>query len=483
MLDGINENSRSPRSYIMPSDNPDLRNNNEQKIRIVKSDDKCELLGIKSYDIIGSDSDPDRAKQWLSKKGLVIVELPEDHSAVAVKVKDLADKLQVRSSVVKQAAKNNSVRGLIDNVKKVTSEEVAALRADGHLSKRDATAMAAVIHELQSDGTVLGKRVESSDDLSAYARRKDYKIPLSVEKGASDEVFVHLKEHGTKRIGKGGFGKVTKTMRVSDDLSKPELTVQKTQRSKLEAAVDSVEAMGPKEEASLRRVQGIPYVIKMYQAGKYSGTDHRKNDSEIESDASKPAKIKHGIVLEHCDAGALSKSKLKKMPPSERWELFVKILEGAHGIHERGLVHRDFKPDNILLKHNNEGELEPRIIDFGLTINQGEKVLAAGTFQYMPPDVWGRREQPRNHPAVDVWALGCIGLEIFAGVKPPVGRDILEGRQYMDDIAWDKIENPEVREILKEMLSQAFSSRLTLRDAIDRLTNEIKIMRQAEGKA
>src|SRR5213078_3072847 len=103
----------------------------------------------------------------------------------------------------------------------------------------------------------------------------------------------------------------------------------------------------------------------------------------------------------------------------------VAQVAGALGTaHARGLVHRDIKPDNILLAG---GELSrAKLIDFGLGRTAGDVRLtetgtAVGTPGYMAP------EQARGERAIDprgdVFALGCVLYECVSGVPAFAGRN------------------------------------------------------------
>jgi serine/threonine protein kinase len=108
------------------------------------------------------------------------------------------------------------------------------------------------------------------------------------------------------------------------------------------------------------------------------------------------------------------------LPRTDLLRIVRKICDALTFMHERGMVHRDLKPDNILIRPNGE----PVIADFGLVAKfagiEGREVLdmampRAGTLAYMAP------EQRLDHfvdARADLFSLGCLLYEILTGELP-----------------------------------------------------------------
>jgi serine/threonine-protein kinase len=99
-------------------------------------------------------------------------------------------------------------------------------------------------------------------------------------------------------------------------------------------------------------------------------------------------------------------------------EIARQICAGLAAAHERGVVHRDFKPANVML----DGTGHVRIADFGLAGLSGE-ALRAGTPAYMAP------EQLAGHDVTarsDIYALGLVLYEIFTGRRALEGDNLAE---------------------------------------------------------
>lgn len=120
-----------------------------------------------------------------------------------------------------------------------------------------------------------------------------------------------------------------------------------------------------------------------------------------------------------------------RLQPRRAARIVDQIADALDSAHERGLVHRDVKPANILIEHHRRGD-HAYLTDFGLA-----KSLAAagrltstgvvvGTTDYMAPEQWaGGRLDAR----VDVYSLGCVLYESLTG-EVPYAREGHAARMY-----------------------------------------------------
>ncbi len=108
--------------------------------------------------------------------------------------------------------------------------------------------------------------------------------------------------------------------------------------------------------------------------------------------------------------------------PSEVARIGSSVAAALAAVHAAGVVHRDVKPENILM----DG-LTPRLTDFGISrlardSEIGRSSLLAGTPQYVAPEL---AEGLDATPAADLYSLGIVLYELCCGVTPFAGRSML----------------------------------------------------------
>ena len=134
------------------------------------------------------------------------------------------------------------------------------------------------------------------------------------------------------------------------------------------------------------------------------------------------------IVMEHVDGGTLA-DRLKRrgsVPRGEALHLLRQLCEGLGHAHAKSLVHRDIKPQNLLLRES-DGCL--KITDFGIAraaeettrLTRPGKVI--GTDRYMAPE---QLADGKITPAADVYACGVVADELLPQPRPPEIREIVE---------------------------------------------------------
>lgn len=108
--------------------------------------------------------------------------------------------------------------------------------------------------------------------------------------------------------------------------------------------------------------------------------------------------------------------------PSEACRIALAILEGLEAAHDAGVLHRDLKSDNVMLRDDRSEETCPVLMDFGLSksltanstsANDGQTL--AGTLAYMAPE---QLQGKKPRVATDLYAFGTVLFEMLAGRLP-----------------------------------------------------------------
>jgi len=151
-----------------------------------------------------------------------------------------------------------------------------------------------------------------------------------------------------------------------------------------------------------------------------------------------------------------------------RLGLFVQVCRAVQHAHQKGVIHRDLKPGNVLITIPDGAEPVPKVIDFGVAkavetpltdktlFTRFEQMI--GTPAYMSPEQAGTEAPTDIDTRTDIYALGVLLYELLTGTTP------IEA-ETLQQAAFD-----EVRRILREEEAPRPSARLSSLEQ-DRLTN------------
>ena len=250
---------------------------------------------------------------------------------------------------------------------------------------------------------------------------------LGVEQWQAQKIFRAIDANGLQSISFAEFFGYFST-RLGPDLGL--VYQQRAYANRTANASDKYEKIKKLGEGAF----GVVFLIKRRADGLQLIEKRPKLDSgcsmeDVKTEAEMLARIKHShiirffesyyenkaliIVTEYASGGDL-RAKLKRngCDAGQTMEWFTQICDAVKYLHDRYILHRDLKPDNIFLT----GGGSVKIGDLGLATQlRGERDMAmsmCGTPNYMAPELLNGL--PYNFPN-DVWAMGCILYEMATG--------------------------------------------------------------------
>jgi serine/threonine protein kinase len=248
-----------------------------------------------------------------------------------------------------------------------------------------------------------------------------------------------------REIGRGGMGIVYEAMQLQ-----PERRVAiKVIRSGL---ISSQAKLRFNREAQLLGRLQHAGIAQIYEAG-----------SLHDEDGDQPF-----IAMELVDGVPIKAFCVKQnLNIKQRLELIEKIADALHHAHQKGVIHRDLKPDNVLVVSGESPQ--PKILDFGvarvssseslapITIQEHHQII--GTLDYMSPEqVSGSADVDIR---TDVYALGVLAFELISGKRPfdLSGLPVVAAARVITDQAPERLSSIDtaLRGDIETLISKAMS--------------------------
>ena len=195
---------------------------------------------------------------------------------------------------------------------------------------------------------------------------------------------------------------------------------QETPRRRVALKLLRHDVLGPGMEQRFRRETEVlgrlqhPGIAPLFEAGTVDTAEGRQPYFAMEFVEGRP-------LDEHANAHGLD--------TNARLALFARVCDAVQHAHDKGVIHRDLKPGNILVTETGE----PKVLDFGLArvtdADLHELSLATepgqimGTLPYMSPEQVGGGAHALDLRS-DVYALGVLLFELLAGRRPYEVRDV-----------------------------------------------------------
>jgi serine/threonine protein kinase/tetratricopeptide (TPR) repeat protein len=194
-----------------------------------------------------------------------------------------------------------------------------------------------------------------------------------------------------QKLGQGGMGEVylAEDTRLNRKVALKFLPLQYVSDQDLKTRF--------KREAQAAAALNHPNIITIHEVSEYEGRPY--------------------IAMEYVEGGSLKDLiRADGMSVAQVTNLALQISEGLAKAHQAEIVHRDIKPQNILI----DADGRPRICDFGLAKLKREVVLTQtgttlGTIAYMSPEQARGEEVDQR---ADIWSLGVVIYEMLTGQRP-----------------------------------------------------------------
>jgi len=163
------------------------------------------------------------------------------------------------------------------------------------------------------------------------------------------------------------------------------------------------------------------------------------------------------FVMEYLDGASLGRAlKLKRrLPPARAIPILRQVAKALGAAHDKGIVHLDVKPDNVLLLQRDGRADAVKVVDFGVAgilgqMQTGSQAKVMGTPEYMAPErALGRGYDHRS----DIYSLGVMAFEMLVGEVP------LQGSSPIDTLVAQVSESPDrINERLTSRVPEALDA-------------------------
>ena len=202
-------------------------------------------------------------------------------------------------------------------------------------------------------------------------------------------------------LGHGGMGVVFSA--VPEDLDRPVAVKVLAPNAALDPRLR--ERFG-REAATLARLDS-PHIVYILEYGEHDGCPYLVTQL-----------VPHGDLRRHLEEGG-------PLAPRRAADVVAQVAAALEEAHSHGVVHRDLKSANVLLRTLPDGELHAYLCDFGIARGESDQTTSAsgvlGTLEYLAPE---RQSGAPASVATDIYSLGCLLWAALTGSPPYRGGDV-----------------------------------------------------------
>lgn len=219
-----------------------------------------------------------------------------------------------------------------------------------------------------------------------------------------------------EKIAHGGFGEVYKARELGAGRGEVAIKILKPKPSNMRSAIYAEASQRFEREAMCLRRIHHPNVVQLYT----TGTHGPENQLYLVTEYVAPAEATGHITLHERVF-----DRDHPLIVEEVCELLEGLLKALSAIHNLGIIHRDLKESNVLLAHQSDGSVVPKVIDFGIAmypdardnLTQADGCFSWGTRENWPPEVrttghWDERSE--------VYTVGLILFRMLTQMAVPL---------------------------------------------------------------